>query len=898
MSWPVRASQRLYGMLLAVFPRRFRERFGAEITETFTQLAEETYAEAGGRGLAGLWIKTLADIGRHGGGERIGNDALRADQGSSTGAGNRPGRPRPRRGGRFDTLRQDLAFALRGVRRDPMFSVAIIATIGLGIGANTAIFTVVNGILLEPLPFAGSERVVQLCETNERVGDYCIVSPPNLQDWQRMSSTIEAFGLARNHSFILEQPEGGRTLRAGVATPGWFTVHGIEAEEGRLLTEADMLEGDNRVVVLSHRLWQSDFGADPAVIGSALILDGRPYTVIGVLPPDPWMYEFGFADIWTPITTMEDDVTKRDWRGFTGLGKLADGVTLSAARDEMEGIRAALERDYPESNRGWGLQIDLLRDRVAGPVHGTLLLFLGAVGLVLLIACANVANLLLVRSTARAQEFAVRASLGAGRGRLARQLLTESFVLAALGGAAGVLLAVWTTRVFLRLAPQNIPRLDEVGVDGNVLLFALLVTALTAVLFGLAPAVSVARGELAESLRARRSLDGRGNGVRKVLVVAEMALAVMLLVGAGLLLRGFLTLTDWDPGFDRDNLVTVFAIAPTATYETGDEAVALFERAADEVRALPQVAAVGLTSSGPLFGGRETTQFDIASRPSASPDERPSVRYYDIGTEYFDTLGIAIVRGRDFEPSDRNGSLPVAMINETFARRFLADEDPLGQTIEIFGGPRQIVGVVADVRPFQPDEAVGAEVYVPKRQFRRWGAYLVIRTRGNADNLADAVRQRFHALDPDFNPGGFVTLDEIAGRMLVSPRFNMLLIGLFSSVALALAAIGTYGVIAFAVSRRTHEIGIRMALGARPANVRLSVIGSGMRLALIGLVGGIGGALLLSRLIGGFTYGIPPSDPLTLAAVIVLFGVVALLACWLPARRASKLDPLDALRSE
>jgi len=898
VSWPVRASQRLYGMLLAAFPRRFRERFGAEITDTFTQLAEETYTEAGGRGLARLWIKTLADIGRHGGGERIGNSGLRADGGTAGGPGGRPDRQAPRRGARLDALQQDLSFALRTVRRAPLFSLAIIATIGLGIGANTAIFTVVNGIMLKPLPFAGSERVVQLCETNERVGDYCIVSPPNLQDWQRMSSTVEVFGLARNWNFLLDRPDGGRNLRAGVATPGWFTVHGIEAAEGRLFVERDMTPGDNRVVALSHELWQAEFGGDRGIIGSSITLDGEPYTVIGVLPPQPWMYEFGFADIWVPVTAIQDDVTNRDWRGFTGLGKLADGVTLSAARDEMEGIRAALEGDYPDTNRGWGLRVELLRDQVAGDVRGTLLLFLGAVGLVLLIACANVANLLLVRSTARAQEFAVRSSMGAGRGRLVRQLLTESAVLAALGGALGVLLALGTTRVFLRLAPQDIPRLAEIGIDGGVLLFALLISGLTAVLFGIAPALSVARAELAESLRARRSLDRRGNGLRRTLVAAEMALAVMLLVGAGLLARGFLTLLDWDPGFDHANLVTMFAFAPTATYTTGAEAVDLFERAADELRVLPQVEAVGLTSAGPLFGGIETDQFDIVDRPADSPEDRPSARYYDVGTEYFDAMGMAVVRGRAFEPSDRSDSVRVAIVNETFANRFFPGEDALGHSITMSGSTWQIVGVIRDVRPFRPDEPVLAEVYLPKRQYPRWGSYLVVRTRANASGFAEAARARLRALDPDFSAGGFVTLDEIAGRYLISPRFNMLLIGLFSAVALALAAIGAYGVIAFAVTRRTHEIGIRMALGARPGSVRLSVIGSGMTLALVGLILGIGGALVLSRLLAGFTYGIAPTDPLTLAGVTVLFGLVALFACWLPARRASKLDPLDALRSE
>jgi len=900
MSWPVRLSTRVYGLLLAAFPRQFRQRFGPEIAGTFEQLAAEAHATSGLRGLTGLWAKTLADIGRHGGGERIGNGGIRADgaTGGDDGRKNR-GRDRSsRRGGRLDTLRQDLSFAARTVRRAPIFSLAVIATIALGIGANTAIFTVVNGILLEPLPFADSERVIQLCETNERVGDYCVVSPPNLEDWGSMSSTVEVFGLARSSSFILQQPEGGRTLRAGVATPGWFTVHAIEPAVGRLIAAGDMAPGDDHVVVLSHALWRNDFGSDPGVIGTSLTLDGEPFTVIGVLPAEFWMYEFGSSDIWTPVTAIVDDVTQRNWRGFTGLGKLAEGATLSATRDEMEGIRAALEREYPDANRAWGLQIDALRDRVAGDVRSTLLLFLGAVGLVLLIACANVANLLLVRSTARAQEFAVRASLGAGRARLARQLMTESGLLAVLGGAAGIPLAIWITGLFLRLAPSDIPRLDEVGVDSGVLLFALAITALTAVLFGVAPALQVARRDLAASMRSRKTADRHSNGVRKVLVVTEMALAVMLLVGAALLTRGFYSLMAWDPGFDRNNLVAAFAIAPPATYETGDQAVDLFERGAATLRTLPGVSAVGITSAVPLFGGRETAPFDIVGRPSDSPEERPSARYYDVGNEYFDAMGIPVLRGRDFEPSDRNGAVNVIMVNQTFAARFLPDQDPLGERIAIFSDEWLIVGVVADVRPFEPTEPVAAEVYVPKRQFERWGSIFVLRTTGDPGGIGDLARERLRALDPDFNPGSFRTLEELAGRQLVSPRFNMLLIGVFSGVALLLAAIGTYGVIAFAVSNRTHEIGIRMALGARPVTVRLAIIQSGMSLALVGLAVGLGGAFWLSRLLVGLTHGVAPGDPLTLVGVTTVFAGVALLACWLPARRASRLDPLDALRSE
>jgi len=574
-------------------------------------------------------------------------------------------------------------------------------------------------------------------------------------------------------------------------------------------------------------------------------------------------------------------------------------LSFAAAGEEMEAIRAALANEYPEVNRGWGLRVERLRDKVAGSARPTLVVFLGAVGLVLLIACANVANLLLVRATARAQEFAVRASIGAGRLRLARQLLTESLLLASLGGVAGVLLAIAATRAFLSMAPTDIPRLEEVGIDAGVLLFALLLTAVTALLFGLAPAFSVARAELAESLKARRSLDVRSHGPRNLLVVAELALAVMLLFGAGLLTRGFTTLLNWDPGFDRDGLVMVFAIAPPAKYETGQQAVDIFERAAEELRALPQVSAVGLTSAGPLFGGREAEVYSVLSQPAASPDDRPSARYYDIGTEYFDTMGIALLRGRDFEVTDTENSVPVIVVNETLARRHFEDDDVIGQRIELFPGRTwEIIGVARDVRPFAPDDPVGPEIYMPKRQFPRWGGYFVLRTEGDVADMEEAARARLQALDRDFNPGGFRTLDEFTNRELVSPRFNMLLIGVFAAVAMALAAIGTYGVIAYSVASRTQEIGIRLALGARPEVIRAAVIRRGMAIAAVGLALGVAGAMMLSRLLGSLLHGISPADPLTLAAVVGVFALVALAACWAPARRASKLDPLEALRAE
>ncbi len=891
---PVRASARLYRLVLRVFPRRFRARFGSEIVDTFEELADESWRERGGRGLAALWVKTLADIARHGSGERLSNGA--SAYGATPSAA--PATAHGGAGRMVASFIQDLGFAARSARHAPGFSLAVIATIALGIGANTAIFTVVNGILLRPLPFDDSERVVILCETHERVGDYCVASPPNVEDWARRSDAFESLGLARNWMFVLDGPDGSRALSTGVATPGWFETQRLTAATGRLFAAQDLQPGNNRVVVLSHSLWQTRFGADADIVGSTLVLDGNPFAVIGVLPADAWIHDFSGAQIWVPLTTIQDDVENRSWRGFVALGRLADNTTLAGARDEMEAVRATLAAEYPESNQGWGLRIEPLREHVAGSARSTLLLFLSAVGLVLLIACANVANLLLVRSTARAQEFAVRTAIGAGRIRLARQLLTESVLLATLGSGAGVLLAWWTTTVFLQLAPPNIPRLDEVTMDTGVLGFALLLTVATALLFGLAPTISVARGQLGESLKARSAVDRRGHGFRDALVVAELALAVMLLLGAGLLTRGFTGLLSWDPGFDRDNLVTAWGLAPPGKYETGAQAIDLFERAAAEIRGVPGVESVGLTSAGPLFGGIETEGLHIEGRPVAPPDEWPTARYYDVGTDYFDAMGITVLRGRDFESTDRAEGVPVTMINETLARRHFADVDPLGQQLTMFDRTWEIVGVVGNIRPFQPDAPVDAEVYIPKRQFPRLATFFVVRTRGDPMSVEDSVRTRLQALDPDFDLGRFRTIDEIAGGELVSPRFNMLLVGLFATVALVLAAIGTYGVMAYAVSSRTHEIGIRMALGARPAGILAVVIRRGMTLAAAGLLLGVGGALALSRVLEGLLYGVSPGDPLTIVAVAAVFGAVALAACWLPARRASKLDPLVALRAE
>ncbi|MFQ5744726.1 MAG: FtsX-like permease family protein, partial [Acidobacteriota bacterium] len=539
-----------------------------------------------------------------------------------------------------------------------------------------------------------------------------------------------------------------------------------------------------------------------------------------------------------------------------------------------------------------------LRAHIVGPFRARLQVFLGAVGFVLLIGCANVANLLLVRATGRRREFAVRVSLGAGRLRLLRQLLTESLLLAAMGGALGLLLALWATRAFLSLAPAGIPRLEEVGIDGRVLGFALLLSAITALLFGLAPALRATTADVNQALKGGRHAGRSSGGIHRLLVVGELALAFMLLVGAGLLTRSFSTFLQWQPGFDRENLTTTWLLSSPGKYERGDQVVALHARAAEAVAALPDVVSVGMASAGPLFGGIETDEFVIADHPAEASDNPPVARWFDIDARYFPTLGLSIVRGRNFTDADTRGSVPVAIINEAMARRYWRGENPLEHRVTMHDRTMEIVGVVHDILPLRPDAVVEPQIYWPDKQSPRWGNYLVIRTRSDASSIVHAARERMLQEVPDLQISTFRTMQELVGRRLVSPRFNMLLVVIFAAVAVVLAAVGTYGVIAYSIASRTQEIGIRMALGARPWGVTFSVVRHGMTLALIGLGLGFLGALGLSRVIASLLYGLPPDDPATFAAVGGIFMAVALLACYLPARRAARLDPMSALHTE
>jgi putative ABC transport system permease protein len=877
-AWSVRVSVWAYRRAVRAFPPRFRLEFGTELTQAFDEAAADRYRFHGARGLAGLWLQTVADLVVHAGGER-----WAAWRGLDPGLSLRAKRHRQIQeirgdAGMLETLMQDARFAVRTLVKTPTFTVAIIATIGLGVGATTAIFTVVNGIVLRPLPFPDSERVVMVCETNPRT-DWCGASPPNLADLTRDSRTLEAAGLGRGYPFIGELDGESFSVRGGIATPGFFRVLSLTPALGRLFEDRDMDRGANAVAIVSDAFWRQRLGADPAAVGRTVTVSGRAVTIIGVLRPDAFIPIVEDKELWEPLTGTDEDVDTRDWRGFVPFARLRPGVTMASATAELTARYAQLVQAYPEANKDWGLRLEGLRAHLVGPVSQTLWIFLGAVGFVLLIAAANVASLLLVRATGRAPEFAVRASLGAGRRRLVQQLLTESLIVAFAGGGVGLLLAVWATRVFVLLAPTGIPRLDEVSIDGRVALFAFLLSTATAIFFGFAPARRASKTDLSGTLKGLRIAGGEAR-LRQVFVVVELALALMLLVGAGLLMRSFGSLLAWDPGFSQEGVTFSFMLPPDSVYKTAEGIVGVMKRVRDEAATVPGVEGAAIASGGPpLFpGGDGTYAMAIDNRPPLGPDEAPPVEFYNIDSNYVRTLGVKLVRGRDLSPSDTFGAPNVALVNESLVRRYFKGDDPVGHHVTVGRHEAEIVGVVADIASFHPNEPVPPLIFWPTDQYPRGAAYLIVRARPGLDGIEKAVRARAEAVDPRIQLGSFTALLTAVRRSLVSPRFNMLLVGVFAVVAVLLAAVGVYGVIAYLVESRTREIGVRIALGATPGRIVGGVVRGGMSLAAVGLAVGLAGTLLVGRLLTSILYGTPPTDPLTLAAAVAGFALVALAA--------------------
>jgi putative ABC transport system permease protein len=801
----------------------------------------------------------------------------------------------------LDALGQDARYSWRRLVRSPGFTAVAVITLGLGIGANSAIFSVVHTVLLSPLPYAEAERLVRVFSVRT---EPTTMSGPDFMDIREQAGVFEGLAAYNSETRTLTGAGDAERVAVGAVTPGFFEVLRVSPVLGRTFRPEEMEPGQERVALLSHGFWLDRFGGDPGVLGRTITLNGLEHEVVGVAPP-------GFdvppnRALWVPIVNEEMFADSRRAIYLSVLGRLGAGVTLAEADAEVSTIAARLEAAYPEDNVGWSATVRPMRDVVVGDARAPLLVLLGAVGLVLLIACANVANLLLARAAGREGEFSVRAALGAGKARLMRHLLTESVMLGALGGALGLVLAFLGTRVLIAVGPAGIPRLDEVGVDGTVLAFTAAAALLTGILFGLAPALQVARANLASSIRegGRGAPGGRGNRLRSGLVIGQTALAVVLLVGAGLLLGSFARMMQVDPGFDSDGVLTVPLSLPEAGYPDFAQVRDFYGRFLERLETVPGVRSADAVYPGLAGGGSFSIGFTVDGREPLPPGESQGMQTRVATAGYFSTMGIPVRRGRAFTEWDREDAPGVVVLNEAAVRRYFPDEDPLGQRISLgwtrdwvqMGG--EVVGIVGDVRHFGLASEPVPELYLPHAQVPIGAMTLVLRTPGDPLAVAGAVRAALRELDPTLAAGTFVPLEEQLSRSVAQPRFYALLLGLFAALALTLAAVGILGVMSYLVAQRTREIGIRMALGADARAVHRLVIGRGMLLTLAGLALGIPATFALTRVIESQLYGVEPGDPVILAAVVLLLTAVAFLASYIPSRRAIRIDPMVALRGE
>jgi predicted permease len=813
-----------------------------------------------------------------------------------------------RGGGALDAIRQDLQFGARMLLRKPGFTLVAVITLALGIGANSAIFSVVNAVLLRPLPFNNSERLVTLLVRYEQSGRTGSAhSYLNFTDVRDQNSVFEGIAAYNPWSFFFVGGEETERVTGALASADLFPLLDVSPVLGRVYTREEDQPGAKRVAVISYSLWQRRFGGDPAIIGREVVIGNEPAAIIGVMPQS---FKFPItedSDCWMPLASSLSKASMES-RGGVFLGvvaRLKPDVTLEQARAEASTIAARLSAQYPNANAGQGLVVQPMHENLVGNVRRALFVILGAVGLVLLIACANVANLLLARAASRQKEIAIRTALGASRARIIRQLLTESLLLSTVGGGLGLLLAFWSTKLLVAASPADIPRINEIGLDLRALGFTLVVTLLTGIIFGLAPALQASKtdfnGLLKEGARGLTASLWR-NRLRSLLVVSEVALSLVLLISAGLLVRSFWRLLEVKPGFESDKVLAANVSLLSRDYSRPEQYSSFFREATARLGALPGVQAAGAIAPLPLSNSFESYSFEIEGRAPAAPGKQPSAGYRVVTPDYFRALGIPLVRGRVFDETDRAESQAVTIINETFARRHFPNEDPLGKHLIAGNRPkvaREIVGVIGDVHHAGLDEEPTPEFYVSYLQRPDSEMTIVIRTTGaDPSGMAASVRSIIRQISKDQPVYDVRTMNELLSESVARRRFNMLLLGLFASVALLLAAIGLYGVMSYSVSQRTHEIGIRIALGARHLDVLRLVVGQGMGLAFAGVALGTFAAYFVTRVLARMLFGISTTDTITFAGVALLMIAVAFLASYIPARRASKVDPLLALRYE
>jgi putative ABC transport system permease protein len=815
-------------------------------------------------------------------------------------------RVREIRMGQFiETAWRDVRLGVRTLVHSPIFTAVTVLSLALGIGANTAIFSVVNGLLLQPLSYPESERLVHVWHTPPQQSfpglDRFSVSPANYLDWKAQASAFEQTAVYGYAGLSLSTSNDPMPLIGATVSSDFFSVLRTNALQGRTFTPDEERPGRDQVVVISHALWQRAFGANPNIIGQTVTLNSRGFTVVGIMPAS---FEFPReAELWVPLAWDDKERQTRSIHDYLVVARLKQNVSVQQAQAEMSTISSRLEQQYPEENKGWGAVVIPLRDDLVGDNRTALLVLFCAVSFVLLIACANVANLMLARGANRQKEIAVRIALGAGRARLVRQLLTESVLLAVTGGLLGLLLAVWGSKMLVRLG--SLPNAGNIGIDTWALGFTILVAFAAGIIIGIMPALQFTRSSVSETLKQG---SGRTGGTslkqhtRKALVVSEVALSLVLLIGAGLMIRSFWNLQHVDPGFDTSNALTMSVVLTPIRYSEPHQRLAFLERAMEQIRAVPGVVSVGATTKIPLAGGGSTQPFSVEGRPTGAIAEQPMAQTRYISPDYFRAIGIPLRQGRFFSDQDRDNSVPVIIISEAMARRFWPGENPIGKRLtpsfHVEQGAREIVGVVGDVKAGGLDSDSSTMMYLPFKQFPLPFMSFVVRTTPNPETLIQPVSKAIYSIDKEQALTDVQTLEQVLMASLSGRRFNMTLLLTFAGVALLLAAVGVYGVMNYTVTLRRRELGIRMALGAAKTDVLRLVLGQGLTLTLIGVGAGLISAYALTRLMASLLYGVTATDYLTFGSVSAMLIAVGLVASYVPAQRATKVNPTIALRAE
>jgi predicted permease len=803
----------------------------------------------------------------------------------------------------METLFKDLKYGIRSLLKRPGFTLVALITLALGIGANTAIFSVVNGVLWRPLPYQTPKQLVMVWENHQARGGPVNewLSPADFDDWRGQNSVFSDLAALNDWGPTLTGRDEPEPLTGAAVSHDMFAMLGVQPSMGRSFSPEEDQTGAPNVVVLSHELWQRRFSSDQTIVGKSISLNEENYTVIGVMPAGFNFPVIPNTQLWRTLRPTLNPACQRGCLILRAIGRLKPESSFAGAQADLSTIAARLASQYPDSNSKVGATLVPLHEQLIGSMKRPLLILLGAVAFVLLIACANVANLMLARAATREREMAVRAALGASRGRVIRQLVTESTLLACAGGALGLLLAFWLLRLLVSLSPQGTPRFDEIRIDGYVLGFTLLVAVLTGLIFGLAPALQISKPDLNNSLKdTGKGVPGgsRGGRLRSGLVIAEMALALLLLIGSGLLMKSFVLLQRVDPGFNPNQVVTLRVFLNRTHYQAMPQVVNFYSQLLDREKTVPGVQAVAAISTLPLSGNETDTSFMIEGRPQPPPNQEPVAWYNSVSPDYFRAMEMRVLKGRTFTDHDDEKSPLVVIISETMARRYWPNEEPLGRRLGHPDHWREVVGVVKDVKHFGLDADAPPTMYFPMRQVPARGMNLVVRASGDPSSLVPAVRTQVWAEDKNLAIANLTTMKDLVSSSITQQRFILLLLGCFAALALLLAAVGIYGVMSYAVTQRTHEIGIRMALGARMGDVLKLVVKNGITLALIGIAIGLVLAFALTRLMASLLFGVTPTDLMTFATVSVGLVIVALVACFIPARRATKVDPLVALRYE